>query len=85
VAAVGVEDGAGVAGGGRLWGSRLAAVRFEDGAGLPEDGEEAPEVGEEGGAESSFVALGGSAEGFGLAGRGGRECWKGDDEGNKGD
>jgi hypothetical protein len=83
VAAVGIEDGAGVAGGGRVGGSRLAAVRIEAGTGLPEDGEEAPEVGEE--SEGGFVALGGCAEGIGLAGRGRGERRESNDEGNEGD
>src|SRR6185369_701631 len=81
--AVGFEDGTGVAGGGRVGCAWFAAVRFEDGAGLPKGGEEAPEVGEEGG--GGFVALYGCSEGFGLAGRGCGERGESDDEGNEGD
>jgi len=83
VAAVGVEDGAVVAGGGRVGSAWFGAIRLEAGAVLPEKGEEAPELGEEAG--GGLVALDGCMDGFALMGRSCGERWEHDDEGNEGD
>ena len=88
MAAVGVEYGACVARGGRVRpGARagVQAVRIEDGAGFsPEDGEEAPDLGEEAGGGRGALCR--RADGFPLrlGCRVGREEEGEDDQGKEG-